>query len=479
VRRQLDSEAGLGGTASGWSRCAARSRSTAGGGATRSDSARSLGSHSPGRPSPGNSTTAASTPHASSASGHRTSNFEIVRNGFTEVRQRTPDLRRAKSPATVEFVSGETTARAGELARLHRRVPVRRYRSLLGHWLARWFRAPRPAQLEPVPAIRAGELALTFGGHATLIARYHDLAIAFDPMLARWLGGVRRAVEPGLAPGDFSDVGLILISHRHADHLHVPTLRRMPRSATIVVPAGAAGWVSSLGFTRVVELQVGADLALRGVQVTAAATSHGDAELARGLSYVVRGDGPSVYLCGDSGYFSGFADVGARFAPDLAVLPIGGFLPTSFRSRHMSPLDALYAFEDLRARTLVPIHHGAFALSYEELDEPARWLAELATARAIRDHVQLMAAGQSQKFVASARAIRDHVQLMAAGQSQKLVASELAREGEAGRASAPHADTGEAGHASAPPPRADTGEAGEGSRGRAASEPAAREPVLG
>ena len=35
----------------------------------------------------------------------------------------------------------------------------------------------------------------------------------------------------------------------------------------------------------------------------------------------------------------------------------------------MSPLDALYAFEDLRARLLVPIHHGAFALSYERLDE--------------------------------------------------------------------------------------------------------------
>ena len=33
----------------------------------------------------------------------------------------------------------------------------------------------------------------------------------------------------------------------------------------------------------------------------------------------------------------------------------------------MSPLDALYAFEDLRARLLVPIHHGAFALSYEQL----------------------------------------------------------------------------------------------------------------
>jgi len=295
----------------------------------------------------------------------------------------------------------DVTARAAELGRLHRDVPVRRYRSLVGHWLSRWFRPPRPAQHDPVPAIGPGELSLTFGGHASLIARYHDLAIAFDPMLGRWVGGVRRAVEPGLAPGDFSDVRLILISHRHADHLHLPTMRKLPRTATVVVPAGAAAPLSDLGFARVVELQPGSDFELRGVQVIAAAASHGDHELARGLSFVVRGPGPSVYLCGDSGYFSGFADVGARFAPDIAVLPIGGFLPRSFRARHMSPLDALYAFEDLRSRLLVPIHHGAFALSYEQLDEPARWLVELAKQRGVRDHVMVMAAGQSERFVES------------------------------------------------------------------------------
>ncbi len=282
---------------------------------------------------------------------------------------------------------------------MHRDTGVRRYRSLVGHWMSRWFRAPRPATAEPVPEIGPGQLAVTYGGHATVIARYPGLSIAFDPMLGRWIGGVRRAVEPGLVPGDFHDVGLVLISHRHADHFHLPTLRRMPRSATVVVPAGAASELSALGFARVIELQPGADLELRGVQVNACATSHGEQDLARGLSYVVRGDGPSLYLCGDSGYFAGFAEVGATYAPDVAVLPIGGFLPASFRSRHMSPLDALYAFEDLRARMLVPIHHGTFALSYEQLDEPARWLVELAKSRGVRDHVLLMAAGQSERFV--------------------------------------------------------------------------------
>ena len=288
--------------------------------------------------------------------------------------------------------------RVTELTKLHDRVPVRRYRTLLGHWVARWFRHPRPASHQPRPPVGPGQLALTFGGHATVLLRYANLALAFDPMLGRWLGGVRRAVEPGLAPSDLSEVSVIMISHRHADHLHLPTLQKLPRTATIIVPMGAASWVSPLGFARVIELSPGADIEIKGVQITACATSHGDHDLARGLAYVVRGDGPSAFLCGDSGYFSGFADVGQRFAPDVAVLPIGGFVPASFRRRHMSPLDALFAFEDLRARLLVPIHHGAFALSYEQLDEPARWLTELATSRGVRDHVLVMQPGQHERF---------------------------------------------------------------------------------
>jgi len=300
----------------------------------------------------------------------------------------------------------DVTSRALELGRLHRQVPVRRYASLVGHWMTRWFRAPRPAVREPRPPLEAGQIAITFGGHATVIVRFPGLSIALDPMLGRWIGGVHRAVEPGLATGDLTDVGLILLSHRHADHLHLPTLRHLPRTATVVVPAGAAGALSSLGYARVVELAPGADLALRDVQVTAAATAHGDNDLAHGLSYVLQGDGPSVYLCGDSGYFSGFADLGERFAPDIAMLPIGGFLPTSFRARHMSPLDALYAFEDLQSRILIPIHHGAFALSYERLDEPARWLVELAEHRGVRDHVLVMTAGQTERFVRPPRPSR-------------------------------------------------------------------------
>jgi hypothetical protein len=110
-----------------------------------------------------------------------------------------------------------------------------------------------------------------------------------------------------------------------------------------------------------------------------------------------------VFLCGDGAWFSGFAEIGAQHAPDIALLPIGGYAPRSFRERHMSPLDALYAFEDLHARLMIPIHHGSFALSYERLDEPARWLRELVADRGLQDHVKILEPGETEVFVAPRR----------------------------------------------------------------------------
>jgi L-ascorbate metabolism protein UlaG (beta-lactamase superfamily) len=293
--------------------------------------------------------------------------------------------------------------RRTELDRLHQAARIRRYRSLLMHWLGQLLRPPRRPAGAPLPKIRVGQVGVTFAGHASVLVRYPELSIAFDPMLGSWVGAIRRAVAPGLAPGDLDGVDLILISHAHRDHLHPRTLAMLPRTATLVVPTGAARLVSRLGFARVIELSAGADLDVRGVQIHTTPMRHGESPYARGLCYLVRGSGPSVFLCGDGAWFSGFAEIGERHAPDIAVLPIGGYAPGSFRDRHMSPLDALYAFEDLKARLMIPIHHGAFSLSYERLDEPARWLAELVAERGLGEHVKLLAPGESEVFVAPRR----------------------------------------------------------------------------
>lgn len=303
-------------------------------------------------------------------------------------------------------MAGKEQDRERELDRLVRRRRIERHRSLVLHWVGRWFRRPARPAAAPLPEVVPGQVSVTFAGHATALIRYADLRLVCDPMLGTWAKGVKRAVQPGLSPAELGDVDLILISHDHADHLHRPTLERLPRGATVIVPPRTAHQVSPLGFARVVELSVGHSVSHAGVDIAAAAVRHGEASA---VAYVIRGDGPSVFFCGDSAYFSGFAEVGRRYRPDIALLPIGGYAPLSFRDRHMTPLDALYAFEDLGSRVMIPIHHGAFALSYEKLHDPQRWMAQLVRDRGLERHVIELQPGESRVFTPARSQLDDGI----------------------------------------------------------------------
>jgi len=72
------------------------------------------------------------------------------------------------------------------------------------------------------------------------------------------------------------------------------------------------------------------------------------------------------------------------------------------RETHMSPLDALYALEDLRADVLIPIAHGSFPLGYEPIDEPLRWLEELVEERQLGDKLLALRHGETSTFATRA-----------------------------------------------------------------------------
>ena len=290
--------------------------------------------------------------------------------------------------------------RALELGRANARRRPPRYRSIVMHWLARRLRRPAPAASAPIPDVDAGQVAVTWGGHATVLLRYQQLSILCDPMLGGSVRGVPREVAPGLGDTALAGVELVLVSHADPDHLHLPTLSRVPRRATVVVPPRAGAGISPLGFARLIELAPGNTFDQSGVRIDALSVRHGSAA-SPGQAYMVRGDGPSVYFCGASGYHAGFAELGRRSPPDVALLPIARYWPAGFRDEHMSPLDALYAFEDLRARLMVPIGFGSFALSYEQINDPERWLGELVAERGLEPYVSILHPGESRVFVGS------------------------------------------------------------------------------
>jgi L-ascorbate metabolism protein UlaG (beta-lactamase superfamily) len=114
--------------------------------------------------------------------------------------------------------------------------------------------------------------------------------------------------------------------------------------------------------------------------------------------FVLEHQGRRIYHAGDSAYFEGFQEIGDRFAPEVALLPIGAYYPDSFRNVHMGPDEAIKVFHDLRAQWFVPMHFGAFKLSFEDLQDPPRWLQHLARENDLEHRVRFLEEGVPEVF---------------------------------------------------------------------------------
>jgi len=52
----------------------------------------------------------------------------------------------------------------------------------------------------------------------------------------------------------------------------------------------------------------------------------------------------------------------------------------------------------LRARWLVPMHYGTFKLSFEDLDEPPRWLRQIAETEGLTPQMRILEEGVPATF---------------------------------------------------------------------------------
>ena len=265
--------------------------------------------------------------------------------------------------------------------RLRGALPLTLSMRYLGRALDRLRRGTVPVHAASTPRPPAGTVAITFVGHATVMITTSKSRVIVDPYLENSLYGVRRAKAAGIAAEDIDDVTLVLVTHAHRDHLSRRSLARFPGESPVIVPPHCQQLVRRVGLLGVEELEPGRAYRAADVEVTAVPVRHSSSRAfgaRRGAcGYVVRTPRHVVYVAGDTGYFSGFVEIGRRFRPDIALLPIGGYEPASFRDEHMSPLDAVYAFEDLGARVMIPTSYGSFPLSYEPLGQPLEWLREI------------------------------------------------------------------------------------------------------
>ncbi|MFB6806301.1 MBL fold metallo-hydrolase [Streptomyces sp. NPDC056387] len=209
---------------------------------------------------------------------------------------------------------------------------------------------------------------ITWWGHATCTVEDSGVRLLTDPLFVRRLAHLRRR-RGALPPPEAAEADVVLVSHLHADHLHLPSLARLAPGTRLVVPAGARRAVPGLARIAAVrrlavtEVAPGDEVGVRaGVRVRAVRARHDGRRLPFGphlapaLGYVVHGS-VRTYFAGDTGLFDAMAE---EVGPvDVALLPVGGWGPY-LGPGHLDAGRAAQALAALAPAAAVPVHYGTY-----------------------------------------------------------------------------------------------------------------------
>lgn len=264
--------------------------------------------------------------------------------------------------------------------------------------LVRWWWTgnprPWPSRVDnvsyppPPDRVDRGQVAVTFVGHASVLARLGETTLLTDPHFSTHAGafgrlGAPRVRAPGIAREALPPISVVFVSHDHYDHLDVPSLQWLDthRAPLFVTCLGVRDRLRREGLRRVVELDWWETLPVQDVTLTVTPAQHWSKRGAFdqfttlwGGCFARHGGGASLFFAGDSGYAPCFTEVRERLgAPEVALLPIGAYEPRwIMQDNHMNPDEAVRAHLDLGARVSVAIHHACFRLGDEGFDEPVR-----------------------------------------------------------------------------------------------------------
>ncbi|MEV6104906.1 MBL fold metallo-hydrolase [Streptomyces sp. NPDC051940] len=272
---------------------------------------------------------------------------------------------------------------------------------MIRRMLAREGRKPAGEIPLRTPALHdppASGLRVTWLGHATALAEIDGRRVLFDPVWGQRcspfaFAGPKRFHPVPVRLADLGPLDAVVISHDHYDHLDMPTICELASlDVHFAVPLGVGAHLEHWGVPagRITELDWHESVTVADLTLTATPARH---FCGRGIrnkqqtlwaSWVVAGPRHTVFHSGDTGYFPGFAEIGAQYGPfDTAMVQIGAY-SEFWPDIHMTPEEGVRAHLDLRGGVLLPIHWGTFNLAPHRWEEPAERTLAAAVAHDVR-----------------------------------------------------------------------------------------------
>ena len=253
----------------------------------------------------------------------------------------------------------------------------------------------------PLATIDAADLAANVSletaiirlGHSTILMELNGQFWMTDPVFSeraspvQWAGPKRFHPVP-IDIEDLPAISGVIISHNHYDHLDKATIEKIhPKVAGFYVPLGVGQHLIDWGVAKekVHEFDWWEEQKIGDITLVNTPANHfsgrglSDSNATLWSSWVIQTPQHKLFFSGDSGYFSGFKDIGEKYGPfDLTMMENGAY-DKSWEFVHMSPEQTLQAHQDLKGKVMMPIHNGTFDLAFHQWTDPFERIKKLAS----------------------------------------------------------------------------------------------------
>lgn len=202
-------------------------------------------------------------------------------------------------------------------------------------------------------------MKLTWLGHSGFRMEIEDQVLLIDP----WLTGNPMFPEDRRAEA-IAGATHILLTHGHGDHsADVVAIAKELSIPVVGIYDLMSHWEATEGLS-VIGFNKGGTVALGGVQVTmvnaahssSLGSDHGPMYSGAEAGFMIRGEGHTVYVSGDTDIMADMGWMGEYHAPDIGILCAGGHFTMDMKAA------AWAAKKYFDFKTVVPCHYKTFPL---------------------------------------------------------------------------------------------------------------------
>ena len=228
-------------------------------------------------------------------------------------------------------------------------------------------------------------------GHSSYFIQIDGVSFLIDPVLSNY-GSSFKFFNKAFAgadlfkPEDIPSIDYLVITHDHYDHLDYPTIKKIQSNIDkVIMPLGVGAHFERWGYqeNQLLEEEWGTSLELKNkFKITFTPARHfSGRKFNRNntlwTSYVLETPNKKLFLGGDSGYDSHFKMIGEKYGPfDYAIMENGQY-NAAWKYIHALPEDVVQASLDIRAKKIIPVHSGKFALALHPWNEPLQKVTTL------------------------------------------------------------------------------------------------------